>query len=500
MKKIAFLSMAFMLSLFLACQEDTFMEDSEMVYGPPTDLEYMDVVEARDGQLIVTFPPAVNTGGLVPYFEIVKVADAAGTALGEEHLKFVSIANPVIDTIKVNDEGDEMPVVNYKQAGAITIADSNPFTFGDYYFDIKVITSPDEPAMRQEATFEKGFHLKVGPALVQSLSYRPAMQNLLLDGSKQTTAPYVSEGSNPDIRFALGTHDDIFAIDAATGVITLKNGVSPEEGTYMPRIDVINNISEELVSFEGKNTLAIVVSEEPVEIELQTINFFYATLEAASPTYGFKKHIVEAGGVEESKTWIAGSPCNLAAADRPENITSAKSIMTNVVVSKKSLPHTSWAIINSQNLSNYKQGYELSATFWTKNQYVEYMTDGRTPTNLEVYISTDYTNSVEDASWTQINDILSCEINDSGVSFTGTPYPGDQQGDNPDGLKDTGKNADAKWVKNVLDLEAYKNEKNFTIAFKFASYFEGEITGATGRGGRYYISDVRFDAKEQAQE
>jgi len=499
MKKFTFLSLVISLSLFLACQEDTFMEDSEMAYEPPTELEYMEVIGARDGQRIITFPPTVNTGKLIPYFEIVKVTDADGNELGEQHLKDVSIANPTIKTIEIEDSEDVLEVVNYKDAGAITIADGNQFTYGDYYFDIKVITSSDDANKRQETTFEKAFHLKVGPALVQALSYRPAMQNLLLDGSKQTTAPFVSEGSNPDIRFELGSHADLFTIDAATGVIKLSSEVTPVEGTYYPKVNVINNISEEVVSFEGKSTLTIIVSELPAEIELQTINLLYATLEAENTMYGYRKFVIDPGAVVDSKIWVAGAPCNLVE-ERPEEAASAKSIMTNIVISKESLPHTSWVVINSQNLANYKQGYELSASFWTKNQYVEYMTDGRTPTNLEVYISTDFTNNVESATWTQVNDILSCEINNSGNVITGTPYPGDQQGDNPDGLKDVANNADAKWVKNVLDLEAFKEEKNFTLAFKFASYFEGSITGATGRGGRYYISDVNIKAKEQAQE
>ncbi|TLX76034.1 hypothetical protein E9993_07440 [Labilibacter sediminis] len=500
MKKIAFLSMVFMLSLFIACQEDTFMEDSEMVYQPPTDLEYMDIIGAQEGQRIITFPPAVNTGRLVPYFEIVQIEDAQGNILDETYLKDVSIANPVVDSLKIDDEtGEKIGVINYKEAGAITIADGNAFGHGDYYFDIKVITSPDEPTIRQEATFSKGFHLNVGPALVEALNYIPLTQNLLLDGSKQTSEPFIPSG-NKDIRFELGSHDDIFTIDPTTGVIKVKAGATPEEGTYYPQVNVISNISEEVTTFEGEGFLALIVSESPVEIPLKTINLFYPTLQAENTMYGYRKFVMEAGGVADNKIWIAGSPCNLAADDRPSEASGAKSIMTNIVVGGQSLPHTSWVVINSQNLYNYSQGYDLSATFWSKNQYVEYMTDGRTPTNLEVYVSTDYTNNVENATWTQVNDILKCEINNSGNVFTGTPYPGDQQGDNPDGLKDTGKNADAKWVKCVLDLENYKQEKNLTLAFKFASYFDEAISGATGRGGRYYISDVHFQAKEKAQE
>ncbi|MCW3806653.1 hypothetical protein [Plebeiibacterium marinum] len=504
MKKLTLLSMVITLSFLLACHEDTFNEDSEMVFDPPVELEYLDIIGAREGQSIRTFAPSVNTGMHIPYFEIVKLTDADGTVLGDEYLKDVSILNPEVEAMVEVDDYDE-PVnedvlypVNYKEAGTITIADGNVFTHGDYYFDIKVITSPDDSENRQETVFERGFHLNVGPALAEDLMYVPLMQNLLFDGSKQTTVPFTKMG-NKDVRFELGSDLDVFSIDSETGVITIKPGSSPEAKTYYPQVNVISNISEESISFQGEAFFGIVVSETPVALEPQTIQFFYPTLQAENTLYGYRKFVIDDGGLADSKIWVAGSPCNLVD-DRPESASGAKSIMTNIVVGGQSLPHNSWVVINPQNLYTYSQGFDLSAIFWVKNQYVEYMEDGRTPTDLEVYVSADYTNSVENATWTQVNDILSCEINNSGNVFTGTPYPGDQQGDNPDGLKDPSQNADAKWVKCILDLESYKEEKSLTLAFKFASYFEGAISGATGRGGRYYISDVQFQATEIPQE
>ena len=102
------------------------------------------------------------------------------------------------------------------------------------------------------------------------------------------------------------------------------------------------------------------------------------------------------------------------------------------------------------------------------------------------------------ATWTKINDKVKSWINTTaGDPIIGTPYPGDQLGVDPDGKKDALKNADAKWVKCEFDLNSFKTEKNFTLKFKFASYFTGTISGATGRSGRFYISDVHFKATEE---
>lgn len=501
MKKITLLSVVMSLLLLIACQEDTFMGDSEMVYQPPSDLKYMDVEGAREGKRIITFPPAVNTGKLIPYFEILSVKDSEGNELDETYMKDISIANPVVGKFVNTETGEsnEIPVISYKDAGAITIAEGNKFTNGDYTFDIKVITSPEDATIKQEATFVNGFELKVGPALAEALIFSPLTQNLLTDASNQTTAPFMPVG-NADVRFELGNHTDIFTINAETGVIKIKDGVTVQADTYYPQVKVISNISEEVASFEGQDFLVLIVSDTPVELEPQTITLFYPTMQAENTMYGYRKFVMKDGGLDDNKIWIQNAGCPLAADDRPESAAGAKSVMTNIVVGGQSLPHESWVVMNSQSLYNYSQGFDLSAIFWIKNQYVEYMADGRTPTDLEVYVSTDYASSVENATWEKVNAVVKSEINNSGNIIIGTPYPGDQKGDNPDGLKDPAANADAKWVKCILDLAPYKTATNFTLAFKFASYFDEAISGATGRGGRYYISDVHVQAKEVPQE
>ena len=500
MKKITLLSVVMSLLLLIACQEDTFMGDSEMVHLPPSDLKYMDMEGAREGQRIITFAPAVETGGLIPHFEIVQVKDGSGNVMGEEFMEYVSIADPESETLVSEETGEKIEVVNYKNAGAITVyGDSIDLDLGGYTFDVKVKTTLGESQVL-ETIFEDGFKLSVGPGLESNLNYIPKTQNLLLDGSKQTSKPGLGSKTNPDVRFELASHTDIFIINSETGAIKLKDGVVVEEGTYLPQVNVISNISEEVKTFHGDSFLTIIVSEEPVVIPLKTYKFFYPTLQADNTMYGYRKYVVDAGAVADNKIWTQSGACALAAKDRPESVTGAKSLFTNIVIGGESLPHESWVVINSQNFEAYSFGYDLSAVFWMKNQYVEYMADGRTPTDLEVYVSTDFASSVKDATWEKVNAAVKSEINNSGNIIAGTPYPGDQKGDNPDGLKNTAANADAKWVKCMLDLAPYKEATNFTIAFRFTSYFDEPISGATGRGGRYYISDVHVQAIEISQE
>ena len=506
MKKITLLSVVMSLLLLIACQEDTFMGDSEMVHLPPSDLKYMDMEGAREGQRIVTFAPAVETGGLIPYFEIVQVKDASGNVMDEEFMKYVSIANPEEEPNKIEDTDEEVMVVSYKNAGAITVyGDSIDLDLGGYTFDVKVKTTLGESQVL-ETVFEDGFKLAVGPGLVSNLNYSPKTQNLLLDGSKQTSKPSLGSKTNPDVRFELASHTDIFVINTETGVIKLKDGVTVEEGTYLPQVNVISNISNEVVTFQGKNCLTIIVSEEPVVIPLQSFTLFYPNFLSENATSGYRKFVIKDGGLPSEDIWKQTGACSELSKEELETrpTDGVKSLMTNIVIGqpKESSPHESWVVLNAQNFEAYSSGFNLSAGFWIKNRYVEYMTDGRTPTNLEVYVSTDFTNSVEDANWKQVNTVLKCEINNSGKIITGTPYPGDQKGEDPDGLKSTTTNADDKWVKCILDLNPYKESTNFTLAFKFASYFDTPISvlGKTGRGGTYYISDVHMQATELPQE
>jgi len=469
-----------------SCNEDTFMPNTDPAsYGSPVDLLYADILNAREYSKLKSGIPHVDTNDLVPTYEVLSGKNGEGELLDETFMSDVTIDN-------VDFTAEE---IDYSTAGRIIIADGNKFGPGDYYFTIKVSTSLDGKIF--ETTFDDVFHIQVGPQLVKDLLYSPIAQNLIVGTDKTSTKPYLLSG-NKDVTFALLSQVDTLQINTETGVISLVDGYTiTENETIFPTVQVTSNISGETTEFQGSSFLMIVISNEPVDLPRQTIFFFYPTLQAENTLYGYKKDIITEGAIPYAKTWIQNAPSNIAADERPASASGAKSLMTNSVIGGWSDPHESDVIINSQDLTKYSLGYDVSTVFYTKNQYVEYLVDGSTPTDLEIYYSTDYDGDNSKATWIQINDQIKCKINNTGEEIIGTPYPGDQKKADPEGKKDTSINPDAKWVRNEFDLNNFKSEKNFTLKFKYASYFTEPIKGTTGRGGRYYISDVHFKASEE---
>lgn len=490
MKKTIFnLTMIFFILAFAGCDEETFMPNKDPnSYENPKDLNYAEILDAREYNALKSGVPSIDTDNLVPVYQVVSVKDGDGMLLDESYLNDVSISNvdPAVSP------------VNYSKAGVVSIANENMFGIGDYYFTINVTTNYNGTVYSN--TFEDALHVEVGPQLVKDLLYSPIAQNLVVGEDSKTTQPYLITG-NTDVIFKLGSDDDKLKINSETGIISLLDSYTTvENDTIYPKVVVTSNISGETTEFQGDSFLMLVASTAAVDLPKKTIYFFYPTLQAENALYGYRKDVITAGDVTYAKTWVQSGPSNIAAQERPEDVTGNKSLLTNIVISKKSVPHESDVIMNSQDLTKYSLGYDVSTVFYIKNQYVEYMADGATPVDLEIYYSTDYDGNNDGASWTQINDQVKCLINKTtGEPFVGTPYPGDQKlgaGD-PDGRKDTTKNADGKWVKCEFDLNSFKQEKNFTLKFKFASYFTEPITGSTGRGGRFYISDVYFKASEE---
>lgn len=500
--------------LFLVgCQEDTFTADPTFAdFESPSDLSYQELINGRENAAVKTGTPTINTGGLTPIYEIVSARKADGTLLDETYMNDVSIANPTEKEVNLKPEdyyvveGDTIKTyigVDTSKGGVITITDENQFGIDDYYFTIKVTTAIDN--VPHETIFEDVFHLGVGPGLVTNLLYSPIAQNIVVGSGNTTTKPYLITG-NPDVTFALGNEEENLNIDPATGIISLKEGYTTEEDNYMyPKVLVTSNISQETTEFQGESFLILVASNSPVDLPKQTNYFFYPTLEAENKTFGYAKTVINPGSVTNSKTWIQSAPSPLAAAERPDDIIGNKSLWTNMTAGTY-LAHESYVTINPQDLTQYSLGYNLSMVFYTKNQYVEYMPSGETPSDLEIYISEDYTGEDDTSTWTKVNDQLSTQINSLTVtSFTGFPYPGDQKlktGMTNHG-QDTSKNADAKWVRSEMNLNEYKDVKNFALKFKIISNYTdqeypGGIKGVGGsRPGRYYISDIHFKASEE---
>ncbi|UXX81291.1 hypothetical protein N7E81_09330 [Reichenbachiella carrageenanivorans] len=511
MRKILPIVAIFSWLFMLGCVEDTFMDDASSVKTPeaPSGLTYTPVINAREFTRILSGPPVMNTAGLIPTFEVVEIKDADKNTLDESYTQFVSVidtsmvvTNLTEDDWFVDASGDtvkQTTSINFQDIGTIVIGDGNTFANGTYYFTVKVTTQDGEQLY--SSVFEDVFELQVGPKLATDLLYIPTTQNLLIGQDQKTTEPIVYN-ANSDIRFELANYKDTLEIDPVTGKISVADNYISISGAdeFSPTVNVVSNISEEVVSFD--DAITVWVSNFPVYIPKDTVMIYYPTFQAESTLYGYQVEIEELGLVSEP--WKRVGATAQTAEDRPDENTAQRMLKLQVNSGTASQPHTSWLIINSQDLSKYELGFNLEAKFYILNQYVEYLPDGTTPSELGIFISTDFSNDFASASWTRVDDQVESIIYDgSGYpeanAFMGLPYPGDQTGVDPDGRKDLTKNADGTWTKCRLDLAPYKSETNVTLAFKFISNFEGEIVFTDGhsRGGSHNVADVHFMAYEQ---
>jgi len=498
-KKLTLLSITISILLFIGCTESDFPDDiTNADFGAPKNLTYSEVLNAREFALLNSGVPAIDTDGLVPSFEIVSVRRGDGTILDASFIDDVSIQNPIESIVNLTSQnnegisettGETITTFDTRSSGVITIADGNKFEVGDYFFTVRVTTTAGERVL--STTFEDIFHINVGPQLVTNLLYVPIAQNLNPGTVNSTTQPILVTG-NADVTFELLTETDRLDIDPQTGVVTIKPGIVFTEDPIMPMVEVTSNISGEKTQFQGREFLYLVVSDTPMDLGPISIFFFYPTLESEGKQNGYIVDIQNEGLVAPGNIWNQTGPTPLANLDTSlPTIEGKKAIVTNVVVRGISEPHNSDVIINTQDLSQYKLGFDNSTVFYIQNRFVEYLSDGSTPTDLQIFYSTDFINNNAAATWIPINDQVSCQINSlTAPPFIGTPYPGDQNGPDPDNRKDSSRNADGRWVRCEFDLNPFKEEKNFTLRFSLRSFFEGPINGPAGRAGRYLISDV----------
>jgi hypothetical protein len=362
--------------------------------------------------------------------------------------------------------------------------------------------------------FEDVLHINIDPQPA-TLLYSPVAQNLIVGLSPNTTAPFIT-GGNPEISFGLGSDIDKLTINAETGVISLLPEYSTTENdTIYPAVQAISKITGEITEYQGDGFLWIVASNTEVELPRAISYFFQPSFESVGKQYGYVIDIITPGS--PNNVWTQSAPSNLVPILDPEvpEVSNRRSIGTNIVADvpelgsgKWSVPHESDAILNSQNLSIYQFGFDVNAVFYYYNQYVEYYPEGdpnygKTPTDLEVYISFNYTGDNASATWIKVNDLITSQV-ETRDSFSGMSYPGPWT---PPFFNDfkreedkATQKSDGKWCRAELDLNPYVNETNFTLKFKFASYFDEPVkfvNGSALRGGRYHVSDVYYVAKEQ---
>ena len=517
--RLSFAFLCFLIFSIQSCEESSFGEDLQ-VSKLPVSIEYPEILNSREFSYIESASPFIDANGHSVEFELVSVRKGNET-LDDTYLEFVSVVNAeYIEATNPITEG-EMYIEDLGSMGTIIIQDGNPFGYGDYYFTIRLTTN-DEAGNVITEIYEDAFHLNVAPGLVEGMSYCPFKMNFV-SGESTSSDPAELFGGNPDIRYELATESDKLTIDTATGAISLNSSYSISETEILkPIINVISNVTDESTSFE--NTFTAILSATPVEVEKEANYFFFPTLRTtAKKNVGlggegysrvFVEHLgIKAGDPEETSDWyitnaLWKSHKNANKYLPPVKTDDAVAIRDAAGVSNTTKlqmpwwtienPSDSWIVIDPVNLGLYEGCFNSKAVFWYNlflNEYSAYELDGSTPIGLEVKITDNYTGDVTTTSWTQVNDVLECEIDNNGTIFTGMPYPGDQTGLDPDGVKDPAKNANNLWVRCELNLEDYKDASAFTIAFRVKTYFD--TTPNLPVNGMAQLSNVHFVALEK---
>ena len=499
-----------------SCNKDTFAEiNSGDNIGEPKNLLYPEVF-AREFSAISTNIPSIDSNGVIPVLEIVSARKEDGTILDDSYMKFVSIlgTEDTERTVKIENQipgsDPNYTVTDSRVNGVVEIQDQNNFELGDYYFTIKATTEYEGKTYTE--TFVDVLHINVNPHPA-TLLYSPVAQNLVVGATPNTSAPFIT-GGNPEITFGLGSDTDKLSINPENGVISLlADYTTIENDTIYPVVQSISKITGEITEYSGDGFLWIVASNTEVQLPRAISNFFQPSFEAVGKQHGYVVDVITEGA--PNNVWTQSAPSNLLPILDPDapDVPNRRSIVTNLVASnpdlgtgKWSVPHESDAILNSQNLSIYKFGFDVDAVFYYYNQYVEYHPigdpeEGKSPTGLEVYISFDYNGDNSSASWTLVNDQITSQV-ETNASFSGMSYPGPWT--TPyftDFKREADKNvqkSDGKWCRAVLDLNPFLSESNFTLKFKFASYFDTPTKAGGGRlrGGRFGVSDVYYIAKE----
>lgn len=496
--------LAFIIGLFLiGCTDEPFGPEVDRLPDlVPSELVYFEVGNAREFSAFITRPPSFDSDGFIPEFSIVRMRDNDGNEISMDIVnQFVSIDNAIEDVITVSEEdavivnGDtirDYSVFNTADLGRVRVSDGNPFSFGTYSFDIQMSITDEAGGETVATTFSNALEVFLGPQIATGLIYIPSGQNLIVGEGQSTTEPLVF-GANPDFRFELGDNTDKLNINPGTGALSLVEGFTPSEEPeeIMPTINVVSNITEELVSFSG--VVTVYASVDPFDVPKATVTVFYPTFRAAGSEVGgyFIRDIVN----EPNRSW-RNLPPNITPVDpRPEaNADNQRRLEVNLVNSPNAqTPFDSWCILNSQDFRPFEFGFDMEAEFYLENRFVEFLQDGSVPSNIQVYISTDFIGDFGSATFEDVSDQLMVTVSTDnggtfeGSEFVGLPLPG--PGDTDD-----------KPVRCTLNLNEYVGMENVTFAFRvFTTFTEGTISNGAGEGrsGRYIINDFNITATEQ---
>lgn len=490
----------------------------------PSEISYPDILNAREFRAVQSAAPFMDTNGHPVIFEIVSIKKGE-ELLDISYLSTVSVLNYAVIETEVIEKADSINTRtvytnNLYEMGKVTIADENPFASGEYFFSIRV--SAEISGSLQSKVFEDVLRLMIGPNLADGIAYCPFNMNFI-SGEDITSNPAELFGGNLDVRYELGSELDKLLIDGITGAITLNPSyiISATE-LIKPIINVVSNITDEVMGFE--ETFTATLSTTPIVLDKEANYFFFPTMRTTAKKNvglggeGYSRVFIEhkgiqAGDAEETSDWFINNALWKSHRNKnnfldPVPTADAVAVRTDAGVfgtTKLEMPFfnivnpsNTWIVMDPVNLGLFEGCFDSKAVFWYNLFFKStscYELDGSGPIGIEVYITNNYNGDPASTDWTQVNDVLECEINDNGTTFSGTPYPGDQTGLNPDGLKDPAKNANNLWVRSELNLEDYKTQSSFTIAFRVKTYFDTAPNCPVS--GSASISNVHFVASEK---
>lgn len=499
--RYSYLLVFFLVFLNQGCQDDSsFGVDLELA-KVPENLSYPEIINAREFSYIESATPFIDANGHPLVLEIVNIKKD-GEILDDSYMNSTTIIGFEILEVVEPESGNIVQIFDLSNAGKIIIEEGNPFGYGDYYFTIKATVN----GTQESTIFLDAFHLNVGPGLVDAISFCPFKYNFNSSSNDNfTVAPEVISG-NSNILFELETESDKLSIDPTTGVLSANPSYSiTETETLKPIINVISPISNEVISFE--NTVTVILSTEAVDLGLTVDYFFYPSLKPTNKKNlavggnGYSRKIPVdpfAGWVSANHIWrkdAAVSTPDAVAVRADAGVTGNNALRSNYWGPLVS-PWETWVIADPVNLASYKGCFDTKVVFWTKINLpadmapLDYFPDGRTIVGMEIQITNNYTGDLDTTDWTQINDVLTCEIEDNGTEFIGTPYP---LSGVPD--IDETKNANGKWVRCELDLVDYIDNTSFTIAFRNLTYYTEDLSSTLR--GEGFISDLHFVATEK---
>lgn len=218
----------------------------------------------------------------------------------------------------------------------------------------------------------------------------------------------------------------------------------------------------------------------PSWISNETTNPFYPIFQYedfGTENRGYSVYVVtNPDNQEEAQIWKrvndipdAADSNNLFTETRPENRIPVsgerdqKALAIVGTASSKNYKMEAWAVMQTVDLSVANQFLNADdafkfVSFWTEQRFA----NGNI-SNLEVYVSTDYTNDVGAADWTNVTS----NLNQIATS-----------GQNPQ-----------TYIESVLDISAYTSN-TFTLAFKYES--DNSAHSQTNRNGTFYVSDVKY--------